>query len=228
MNEPASHRNRSLYSGDRYRERTLTGDPSSAAGSLLHRLLESRRSEVAWDAVLEVGANRAEHVSFVQHPWTEYVMLDLTAPGSEIIDGLPAGARFVAGDAHHLPFPEARFDRSLMTCVLHHLEDPELALEELRRVTRPGGRVSILLPNDPGIAYRTVRRLTSGRRASRAGAAAEERLSHAREHRNHYDSLATILRHVFRADIVAEKHFPTGLPAWNLNLVTVFQVTRND
>ena len=225
---PLRHRNRELYAGDRYRSCTLTGDPTSGAGGLLHRLLESGQARTPRPSVLEVGANRGEHVGFVRHQWDEYVMLDLTAPDETTMEGWPDGARFVTGDAHALPFPDARFDRTVVTCVLHHLEDPERALEELRRVTRPGGRISILLPTDPGLAYRAVRALTSGVMAARAGRSAEERLSHAREHRNHYASLLAMLLHVFRGDTVRRRPFPTGLPAWNLNLVTVIQVTRGD
>jgi phosphatidylethanolamine/phosphatidyl-N-methylethanolamine N-methyltransferase len=155
-------------------------------------------------------------------------MLDLTAPDPATMAGWPEGAQFVTGDAHALPFSATSFDRTIVTCVLHHLEDPERALQELRRVTRPRGDLSILLPTDPGIAYRAVRALTSGVLAARAGRAAEERLSHAREHRNHYASLLTLLRHVFRSDNVQMKLFPTRLPAWNLNLVAVLNVTRSD
>ena len=228
MDVPLSHRNRDLYDGDRYRACTLTGDPTSGAGGLLHRLLEGGQARTPRSAVLEVGANRGEHLGFVRHDWDEYVLLDLTPPDASSRSGWPVGARFVAGDAHALPFPDARFDRTIMTCVLHHLEDPEHALVELRRVTRPGGRISILLPTDPGLAYRAVRALTSGLKATRAGRAVEERLSHAREHRNHYASLLTLLRHVMRADTIRLRPFPTRLPVWNLNLVTVIQVTRAD
>jgi phosphatidylethanolamine/phosphatidyl-N-methylethanolamine N-methyltransferase len=223
VKEPASSRNRERFLGDQYRTRTLTGDPASTAHALLHRLLEAGVDGSIDHSVLEVGANRGEHLRFVRHPWAEYVMVDLTAP-----DGItwPDGARFIECDAHRLPFPDGRFDRTIMTCVLHHLEDPEVALEELRRVTTPGGRVSLLLPSDPGLAYRVARRLTSGRRAARAGFATEDRLAHARQHRNHYASLAELVRNVFKQDDCRFRHFPTRLPLWNLNLVTIIQVTR--
>lgn len=154
-------------------------------------------------------------------------MLDLTAPDAATLAELPNGAQFVVGDAHALPFLDSSFDRTVITCVLHHVEDPERVLEELRRVTRPSGRVSILLPTDRGLPYRAVRAMTSGVLAAKAGRAAEERLYHSREHRNHYASLVTMLRHVFRQDAVRTRPFPTGLPARNLNLVTILQVTRS-
>ena len=228
MGQPLSHRSRTHYVGERYRTCTLTGDPTTGAGSLLHRLLEIKQGQSTRRSVLEVGANRGEHLGFVKHAWDQYVMLDLTAPSTAVMEAWPSGARFVAGDAHSLPFSDAHFDRVVMTCVLHHLEDPEIALEELRRVTRPGGRVSILLPTDPGLAYRAVRAMTSGLMARKAGRSEAERLSHAREHRNHYASLLVLVRSVFRKDAVMLRPFPTGLPSWNLNLVSIIQVTRLD
>lgn len=211
------------YEGDRYQRLTLTGDPSSWGHALLHRLLESGESNRHYARVLEVGANRGEHLAFVRHRWSEYVMLDLV---DRIEGALPPGARFVPGDALALPFPDSHYDRTVMTCVLHHLADPEQAMAELRRVTRPGGRVSVLLPTDPGIAYRTMRALTSGRRARRSSVARQQRLSHAREHRNHFASLLIMLRSVFADDHVDVRYFPLPVPTWNLNLLTVVRVRR--
>jgi ubiquinone/menaquinone biosynthesis C-methylase UbiE len=42
-------------------------------------------------------------------------------------------------DAEHLPFADASFDGAFMVASLHHLQDPLRALEEMRRVLRPGG-----------------------------------------------------------------------------------------
>lgn len=150
-------------------------------------------------------------------------MLDLV---DRIEGALPPGVRFVTGDAHGLPFPDAHFDRTVMTCVLHHLTDPERAMVELRRVTRPGGRISVLLPTDPGIAYRAVRALTSGRRSRQSGVARQQQLSHARDHRNHFASLKIMLQSVFADDHVRVRYFPFPVPTWNLNLLAVVSVRR--
>jgi SAM-dependent methyltransferase len=45
------------------------------------------------------------------------------------------------GDAHHLPFADGTFDAVHCERVLMHLEDPPLAVREMHRVVRPGGRV---------------------------------------------------------------------------------------
>ncbi len=55
----------------------------------------------------------------------------------------PGNARFVQGDAMELPFGYAEFDLACSHRVLHHVRRPELAVSELARVTRPGGRVLV-------------------------------------------------------------------------------------
>jgi SAM-dependent methyltransferase len=55
----------------------------------------------------------------------------------------PANARFVEGDATALPFDYGEFDIAASLRVLHHLRRPELAVSELARVTRIGGRVFV-------------------------------------------------------------------------------------
>jgi demethylmenaquinone methyltransferase/2-methoxy-6-polyprenyl-1,4-benzoquinol methylase len=56
----------------------------------------------------------------------------------------PAPAlRFVAGDALDLPFADAAFDAVTISFGLRNVADPDVALAQLLRVTRPGGRLVI-------------------------------------------------------------------------------------
>jgi ubiquinone/menaquinone biosynthesis C-methylase UbiE len=50
---------------------------------------------------------------------------------------------FIEGDAQHLTFPDASFDRCRTERMLMHLDDPEQALAEMVRVVRPGGKVVV-------------------------------------------------------------------------------------
>jgi SAM-dependent methyltransferase len=56
----------------------------------------------------------------------------------------PENARFTEGDAMALPFGYGSFDLAACHRVLHHVRRPELAVSELARVTRLGGRVFIV------------------------------------------------------------------------------------
>ena len=50
---------------------------------------------------------------------------------------------FVAGDATRLPFGDATFDAVTMSFGLRNVVDPQGALREVLRVTRPGGRLVV-------------------------------------------------------------------------------------
>jgi ubiquinone/menaquinone biosynthesis methyltransferase len=58
----------------------------------------------------------------------------------------PAAAAVAAqvADAHALPYQDRVFDAAFSAFCVRNLRDRELALRELRRVVRPGGRVVIL------------------------------------------------------------------------------------
>lgn len=66
----------------------------------------------------------------------------------------------IVGDAHRLPFEDNKFDLILCTDVLDHLHSPHIAISEMRRVLKPGGRlISITrfvfpLHDVPGDYYR--------------------------------------------------------------------------
>ena len=55
----------------------------------------------------------------------------------------PANVRFQQADVMSLPFGYAEFDLVCCHRVLHHVRRPELAVSELARVARPGGKIFI-------------------------------------------------------------------------------------
>ena len=68
----------------------------------------------------------------------------------------PANATFVEGDATALPFESFSFDLACSRRTLHHVSRPELALAELARVAKPGGRIFVddqIAPVDPLLAF---------------------------------------------------------------------------
>jgi len=54
---------------------------------------------------------------------------------------------FHQGDICALPFPEATFDVTRAERLFEHLHQPEQALAERIRVTRPGGRILVASPD---------------------------------------------------------------------------------
>jgi SAM-dependent methyltransferase len=56
------------------------------------------------------------------------------------------GIMYLVGDAEVLPLPNASIDAAVLRSVLVHVPDTELAVTELARVLRPGGRLSLREP----------------------------------------------------------------------------------
>lgn len=56
-----------------------------------------------------------------------------------------------------LPFPDDRFDVVVVVDLLEHVEDDRLLVDELRRVTRPGGRLVLNVPHARDTALRRLR-----------------------------------------------------------------------
>ncbi|MER3405294.1 MAG: hypothetical protein C4289_09150 [Chloroflexota bacterium] len=56
-------------------------------------------------------------------------------------EGVDHAIEYRLGDVYALPFPDESFDATLAITLLGHLDEPNRALRELVRVTRPGGTV---------------------------------------------------------------------------------------
>ena len=54
--------------------------------------------------------------------------------------------RALVADARRLPFEDAAFHRIVVSEVLEHIEEDETAMNEIRRVLKPGGRAAITVP----------------------------------------------------------------------------------
>lgn len=68
--------------------------------------------------------------------------------------------RFAAGDAVRLPFADAAFDAVTISFGIRNVSDTEAVLAEMRRVTRPGGRLLICeVSRPPNPVLRTLHRL---------------------------------------------------------------------
>jgi phosphatidylethanolamine/phosphatidyl-N-methylethanolamine N-methyltransferase len=195
---------------------------SDVAASADGSFFEHRHGAAAqFPRVLEVGGNKGEHVPYVRHSFDEYLLTDLRPPA--VNDAVAADPRVTTGecDVTKMPYEAASFDRVVSTCVLHHVDSPMGAASEIRRVLRPGGVATILIPTDPGLAFRVAKALTSGRAAKRRGIHEMYDVAWALDHRNHFRSIYKQLRYVFRDDDVAVDWYPFKVRSVDLNAFVV-------
>jgi SAM-dependent methyltransferase len=99
-----------------------------------------RGSEVALDSGSGTGSLAFALAQYVGEVVAMDTRVDYLEAGREIA---PENVRFIEGDATALPFGYATFDIAGCLRLLHHVRRPELAVSELARVTRPGGRLLI-------------------------------------------------------------------------------------
>ena len=89
---------------------------------------------------------------------------------------LPPTVALIAADAGRLPLADGSFDLATCTSALHHWPEPEVALAEVARVLRPGGRLVLTDWRDDDPRLRVFSRLLrlvdrSHRRSYRAAEA---------------------------------------------------------
>ncbi|MBM3346303.1 MAG: methyltransferase domain-containing protein [Betaproteobacteria bacterium] len=84
------------------------------------------------------------------------VGLDFSTEAVELARALVPTGRFQQGDAQALPFTEASFDAVLCGYGLMHLPEPGVALREMLRVLRPGGRAAVSVWDAAGVGFSLV------------------------------------------------------------------------
>lgn len=121
----------------------------------LYQLMADELDLQPEDELLDVGcgsaallAGHATHVRYVAGLDASELQVGLAR--DRLRERIAAGtAEVVAGDATALPWPDARFTAVVSLNCLKFIADPERALQEMRRVLRPGGRVVLTL--DPAV-----------------------------------------------------------------------------
>ena len=141
------------FSEDFYELPVLTllfGNDQHPGGVALTRQLAGSALVGRGDRVLDVACGRGESArELVEHFGCHVVGIDYSkekiqrANGLTEDVGLSGRAQFVQGDAEQLPFTNDFFDVVICECSLSIFSDLALALTEMRRVLRPGGRLGI-------------------------------------------------------------------------------------
>ena len=114
---------------------------------------------------LEIGAGLGEHLEFEDaSQQEEYVALELRDEMAAVLAEAHPGISTLVGDVEAgLDVADASFDRVIAIHVLEHLRNLPPALDEVRRVLKPGGLFEIVIPCEGGLGYALGRRVTSQR-----------------------------------------------------------------
>jgi len=98
---------------------------------------------------LDLGAGSGGNTSLLSEAGYEAVALERHPVAAQVARA--RGLAVLEGDGHRLPFADDTFDLVLACDVLEHLDDDLTAVQEVRRVLRPGGQLLLTVPADPAL-----------------------------------------------------------------------------
>ena len=194
--------------------------------NFMHRFIEIGIDKSQFfETVLEVGAGNGQHRHFVRHEYELYIESDIrSVKGQAESKNSNLKISRIKLDAQDLSyFEDSSINRLIATCVLVHLPDPERALLEWRRVVKPGGAISIYVPNEPGLLLRLFQKLTTEPKSKKNGF--DYKSIHYREHRNMWIFCDLLIKEIFGKSHIKRRSVPFALLPWNLRLFDVYQIT---
>ena len=112
--------------------------------------------------VLEVGCGSGYYTRALVGLSARVTATDLSPAYVKQARRIAPEANFRVEDVQHLSFPDAGFDRVLVTEVIEHVPDPAAAVREVHRVLRPGGTLALSTParrSYMNVAYGLKRRI---------------------------------------------------------------------
>jgi SAM-dependent methyltransferase len=95
--------------------------------------------ELRGATVLDVGAGTGALCRALRQTGAFPIAVDTSTEMLSLVGD--AAMLSIAGDMCALPFPDGRFDAAVSGFAISHIETPDRALGEMRRVVRPGGHV---------------------------------------------------------------------------------------
>ncbi len=118
-------------------------DQGTGLESILHRAREKKMRQLLkkygqGDQYLDVGCGTG---LILRHLPQGSVGIDLNSRHLERARHYAPNATVILGDAEKLDFPDNTFSAIVCTEVLEHLVHPHVALQEMKRVLKPGGRL---------------------------------------------------------------------------------------
>src|SRR5262249_35082421 len=166
---------------------------------------------------LEIGAGLGEHLRYENLAGQEYHAVELREDMARSIRrDFPSVVTAVADCQEHLPYDDATFDRAIAIHVLEHLPSLPAALTEVRRLLKPGGVLSVVIPCEGGFGYSMGRRVTTQRAFERRYKTSYKWHIES-DHVNNAREILAELRHHF--EIAESTYYPMRVPLVDFNLL---------
>jgi phosphatidylethanolamine/phosphatidyl-N-methylethanolamine N-methyltransferase len=188
-----------------------------------HKLMEKNITHNA-DRILEVGFGEGEHFKFVKSPFKQYIGIDLDRR-KLLRSEYPKHIKTKVMDAQKIDYPDSHFDRVIATCLIAHLQNPEVALHEWRRVLKRDGLCTIYVPMEPSVALKLFRIFVMKPKLRRMGFNSYD-LFIAAEHINHASRIMFFIKNVFENDEIKISMRPFPIKIQNINLFAVFYIRK--
>jgi ubiquinone/menaquinone biosynthesis C-methylase UbiE len=103
------------------------------------------------DIILDIGGNTGKVTEAYSKNCKEVVVLEPKRSIVEYGRSHRPNIKFIEGQAENIPLPDGYFDKVIASASFHHFSDQDKALEEMKRVLKPDGKIIILEidPNTP-------------------------------------------------------------------------------
>ena len=183
-----------------------------------HNTLENfSTNKKKFNKILEIGAGVEPHDKYIKHDYDEYHILETS---DFAIKKLSNNEKFIIHkyDGKNLPFKGEFFDRVVMSHTLEHIDESENFIQEVMKIIKPGGVLSISLPTDPGLIWRLARFVNSFFKARKVLGLTRLQYNYANatEHINSIFNLISIIRYKYK-NSYEEYFYPLRLKSADLN-----------
>ena len=181
--------------------------------------------------VLEIGAGTEPHLKYIKHSFKQYSFLETSKFAINFLRKKFKNnkkLKFKVYDGKKIPYKSNYFDRIVISHVLEHILEPEVFLREMMMKLKKNGILSIALPIDPGLLWRLGRFFLKLYRVKKEFNISKIEYDYmiASEHVNSIFNLISIIKYIYKNNIVSEKYSPFNVKILDINLFYIVTIKK--